>query len=56
MSAVELIEGKSKPEVDFWQMGHNGDRTQKEAELIRKVQRSRQATKREMGMEECIER
>jgi conjugative relaxase-like TrwC/TraI family protein len=56
MSAVELIEGKSKPEVDFWQMGHNGDRTQKEAELIRKVQRSRQAKKREMGMEECIER
>jgi conjugative relaxase-like TrwC/TraI family protein len=57
MSAVELIDG------------HSGDRTQKEAELIRNVQCSRQATNREqicesirktanreMGMEKCIER
>ena len=69
MSAVELIDGESKPEVDFWQIGQNGDRTQKEVQLMRKVQRSRQATKREqicesirktanreMGMEKCIER
>ena len=69
MSAVELIDGESEPEVDLWQIGHNGDTTQKEAELIREVQRSRQMTKREqicetvrktanreMGMEKCIER
>jgi hypothetical protein len=67
-SAIELIDGKSKPEVDLWQIGHNGDITQ-EAELIREVQRSRRMTKREqicetvrksadreMGMERCIER
>ena len=67
-SAVELIDSESKPEVDLWQIGHHGDTTQKEAELIRQVQRSRQVTKRqqicesirktanrEMGMEKCIE-
>jgi tRNA(Ser,Leu) C12 N-acetylase TAN1 len=69
MSAVELIEGEPEPEVDLWQIGHNGDKRQKETELIREVQRSRQMTKREqiretvrktanreMGMEKCIER
>jgi hypothetical protein len=69
MSAVELIDGEPEPEVDLWQIGHNGDKTQKEAELIREVQRSRQMTNREqicetvgktanreMGMERCIER
>jgi hypothetical protein len=68
-SAVEVIDGESMPEVDLWQIGHHGDTTQKEAELIRKVRRSRQTTKRqqicesirktanrEMGMEKCIER
>jgi hypothetical protein len=68
-SAIELIDGESKPEVDLWQIGHNGDTIQKEAELIREVQRSRQMTKREqifetvrktanreVGMERCIER
>jgi hypothetical protein len=68
-SAVELIDSESKPEVDLWQIGHNGDTTQKEAELIREVGRSRQMTKREqicetvrkttnreMGMERYIER
>jgi hypothetical protein len=68
MSAVELIDGESEPEVDLWQIGHNGDKRQKEAELILKVQRSRQTAKREqiceivrkttnreMGMERCIE-
>jgi hypothetical protein len=68
-SAVELIDSESKPEVDLWQLGCNGDPTQKEAELIRELQRSRQMTKREqireavrktaqreMGMESCIER
>ena len=68
-SAIELIDGESKPEVDLWQIGHNGDTKQKEAELIREVQRSRRMTKREqicetvrktanreMGMEKCIER
>jgi ATP-dependent exoDNAse (exonuclease V) alpha subunit len=67
-SAIELIDGASRPEVDLWQMGHNGDTTQKEAELIREVQRSRLITKRdqicetvrktanrEMGMESWIE-
>ena len=69
MSSVELIDGESKPEVDLWQIGHNGDTKQKEAELIREVQRSRRMTKREqicetvrktanreVGMERCIER
>jgi hypothetical protein len=69
MSAVELIDGEPEPEVDLWQIRHNGDKTQKEAELMREVQRSRQLTKREqiremvrktanreMGMERCIER
>jgi hypothetical protein len=55
--------------VDLWQIGHNEDTTQKEAAVIREVQRSRQITKREqifetvgktanreMGMESCIER
>ena len=69
MSAVELIDAESNPEVDLWQVGHNGDTTQKEAELVREVQRSRQMTKREqicgttrktanreMGRERCIER
>ena len=42
MSAVELLDGESEPEVDLWQIGHNGGTTQKEAELIRKVQRSSQ--------------
>ena len=69
MSALELIDGESKPKVDLWQIGHNGDTTQKEAELVREVQRSRPMTKREqicettrktanreMGMERCIER
>jgi len=23
-SAIELIDGESKPEVDLWQIGHNG--------------------------------
>jgi len=68
-SAIELIDGESKPEVDLWQIGHDGDTTQKDAELIREVQRSRRMTKREqicetvkktanreMGMERCIER
>jgi hypothetical protein len=68
-SAIELIDGESKPEVDLWQIGHNGDTPQKEAELIREVQLSKQMTKREqicetvrktanreMGMESCIER
>ena len=69
MSAVELIDGESKPEVDLWQIGHNGDTKQKEVELIREVQRSgrmtrreqfceavRKTANREMGMEGCIER
>ena len=69
MSAVELIDGEPEPEMDLWQIGHNGDKTQKEAELIREVQRSRQMRQREqicetvrkianreMGMERCIER
>jgi hypothetical protein len=68
-SAIELIDGESKPEVDLWQIGHNGDTTQKEAELIREVRRSSQVRKREqncetirkppnreMGTEKCIER
>jgi hypothetical protein len=33
--------------VDLQKIGHNGDKRQKEAELIREVQRSRQTTKRE---------
>jgi hypothetical protein len=69
MSAVELLDGESEPEVDLWQIGYNGDRTQMEAELVREIQRSKQMTKREqiwepvrktanreMGMERCIER
>ena len=69
MSAVELIDGEPEPEVNLWQIGHSGERTQKEAELVREVQRSRQMTKREkiwemvkkttngeMGMERCIEK
>ncbi len=69
MSAVELLDGEPEPEVDLRQIGHNGDKRQKEAELIREVQGSRQTTKREqicetlrktanreMGMERCIER
>jgi hypothetical protein len=69
MSSVELIDGESKPEVDLWQIGHNRDKRQNEAELIWEVQRSKQMTKREqicetvrktaireMGMESCIER
>jgi len=68
-SAVELIDGESKPAVELWQVGRSGDRTQKEVELIRNVQRSRQAmnreqicesirktANREMGIEKCIER
>jgi hypothetical protein len=68
-SAIELTDGESQPEVDLWQIGHHGDTTQKEAELIREVQRSTQMTKREqicetvrktanseMRMERCIER
>jgi hypothetical protein len=46
MSAVELIDGEPKPEVDLWQIEHNGDTIQKEA-LIREVQRSRRMSKRE---------
>jgi hypothetical protein len=46
-SAVELIDSESKPEVDLWQIGHNGDTTQKEAELVREVQRSTRIGKRE---------
>jgi hypothetical protein len=55
--------------VDLWQIGHNRDKRQNEAELIRELQRSKQMTKREqiceavrktaireMGMESCIER
>jgi hypothetical protein len=30
MSAVELIDGEPAAEVDLWQIGHNGDTTQKE--------------------------
>ena len=69
MSAVELLDGEAEPEVDLWQIGHNGDKRQKEADLIREVQRSMQMTKREqicetvrktanrkMAMERCIER
>jgi hypothetical protein len=68
-SAIELIDGESKQEVDLWQVGHNGDTKLKEAELIREVQRSERMTRerqicetirkppnREMGMEKCIER
>jgi hypothetical protein len=68
-SAVELIDSESKPEVDLCQIGHKGDTTQKEAELIREVQRStriakreqiresiRKSASREVGMERCIER
>jgi len=68
-SAVELIDGESKPEVDLWQSGNNGDTKQKEAEFIREVQRSKRVTKiervcetvrktanREIGMEKWIER
>ena len=47
MSAVELLDGEPEPEVDLWQIGHDGEKTQKEAELIREVQRSMQMTKRE---------
>src|ERR1700736_136425 len=43
-SAVELIDRESKPEVDLWQIGHNGDTKQKEAELVREVQRSKRMT------------
>jgi hypothetical protein len=69
MSAVELIDGEPEQEVDLRQIGHNGDTTQKEAELIREVRPSRQMTKREqncetvrkaanreMRTERCIER
>jgi hypothetical protein len=69
VSAVELIDGEPEPEVDLWQIGHNGDKTQKEPELIREVRRSTQMTKREqicetirktanreMGMERYIDR
>jgi hypothetical protein len=69
MSAVELMDGEPEPEVNLWQIGLSGDTTQKEAELVREVQRSRQMTKRgqiwemvkettnrEMGMERCIEK
>ena len=45
MSAVELIDGEPEPEVNLWQIGLSGDTTQKEAELVREVQRSRQMTK-----------
>jgi hypothetical protein len=68
-SAVELIDGEPRPEVDLWQIEHNRDTTQAEAELIREIQRSRRMTKREqicetvrktanreMGMERRIER
>jgi hypothetical protein len=68
-SAIELIDGEPKPEVDLWQVGHNGDKTQKEPELIRELRRARQMTKREqicetvrktanreIRMERCIER
>jgi hypothetical protein len=55
-SAVDLIDGESKPEVDLWQIEHNGDKKQN-AELMREAQRSRQKTaNREMGMEKCFER
>jgi hypothetical protein len=68
-SAVELIDSESKPEVDLWQIGHDGHTTQKEVGLIREVQRStriakreqiresiRKSASREVGMERCIER
>jgi hypothetical protein len=68
-SAIELIDGESKPAVDLCQVGHSGDTKLKEAELIREVQRSERMTRerqifetirkppnREMGMEKCIER
>ena len=68
-SAIELINGESKPEVDLWQIGQNGGAMQKGTELIREVQRLRRVKKREqicetvkktanreMGMERCIER
>jgi hypothetical protein len=68
-SAIELINGESKPEVDLWQIGLNGGTTQREAEIIREVQRSKRMTEieqvcetvrktanREIGMEKCIER
>jgi hypothetical protein len=67
MSAVELIDGE--PEVDLLQIGHIGDTTQMEVNLIRQIQPTRQMTKREqicelvknasnreMRMERCIER
>jgi hypothetical protein len=50
-SAIELIDGESKPEVDLWQIGHNAITTQKEVEIIRVVQRSSQITKREQVCE-----
>ena len=50
-SAFEVIDGASQPEVDLWQIGHNGIATQKEAELIREVQRSKQMTKIEQVCE-----
>jgi hypothetical protein len=65
---IELINGESQPEVDLWQIGPRGDTAQKEAELIREIQRSMQTAKREQicekdrktanretGMERCIE-
>ena len=68
-SAIELIDDEYKPEVDLWQIGHNGDTKQKDAEFIREVQRARRMTKVEqvcetvrktanpqIGMEKCIER
>jgi hypothetical protein len=47
MSAVELIDGEPRPEVDLWQIGNNRAKTQKEVELIREVQRSRLMTERQ---------
>jgi len=46
-SAVELIDGEPEPGVALWQIGHNGGKTQKEEELVRDMQRSRQMTRRE---------
>jgi hypothetical protein len=67
-SGIDLIDSESKPEVHHWEIGLNGDTTQKEAELIWEVQRSermkkreqfcetvRKTANREMIMERCIE-
>jgi hypothetical protein len=68
-SAIELTNAESQPEVDLWQIGHSGDTIEKEAQLIRELQRLGRVTKREqisetvrktvnreIEMEKCVER